>query len=49
VPEAIQVTPEWSGSVWLDFASRLLVVLGMIAPPLAILGVVTYFAVNSNK
>jgi hypothetical protein len=40
---------DWSGSVWLDFAGRLMVVLGMIAPPLAILSVVTYYASQVNR
>ena len=35
---------EWSGSVLFDFLGRLLVIIGLIAPPLVILGVVVYHA-----
>jgi len=37
---------EADGPVWMEFLGRLLVVLGLIAPPLTILAVVTYYATH---
>ncbi|MGI8906436.1 MAG: hypothetical protein ACR2IE_08105 [Candidatus Sumerlaeaceae bacterium] len=37
---------EWSGHVGFDFLGRLLMVLGLIAPPLTILAAVAYYATH---
>jgi hypothetical protein len=34
------------GHMWMEFLGRLLVVLGIIAPPLTILAVVAYYATH---
>lgn len=38
---------DWSGYVWMDFLARLLIIIGMIAPPAVILSVVAYYATHA--